>query len=291
MILGLIGAFGSALCYGIASVLQALAARQTAAVDGLDVRLMLRLSQSWRYLLGLAIDGAAFLLSLAALRTLPLFVVQSVVASFLAVTAVLSAVVLKTALPRVDKIGIAVVVVGLILVGLSAAEDAPVPVARSVSWGMLAAAVVLLVVAVPLARLKGRAGAAALGGMAGLGFSVVAVATRILPGPLTIGGLLTDPAAYGLVLSGALALLTYSTAMQRGSVTMATAPLVVLETVVPAGVGLLLLGDRPRPGWGWVAAAGFVIAVLGALSLARHGELQPAAESRAGRTTTVPPPG
>jgi drug/metabolite transporter (DMT)-like permease len=291
MILGLIGAFGSALCYGIASVLQALAARQTTAVEGLDIRLMLRLTRSWRYLLGLACDGAAFLLSLAALRTMPLFVVQSIVASFLAVTAVLSAVVLKTALPRVDRIGIAVVVAGLILVGLSAAEDAPVPVARSVSWGVLAAAVVLVVVAVPLARLRGRAGAAALGSVAGLGFSVVAVATRVLPAPLTIRGVLTDPATYALVLSGALALLTYSTAVQRGSVTVATAPLVVLETVAPAAVGLLLLGDSPRPGWGWVAAAGFVIAVLGALSLARHGELPPPAESRAGGTTAAPPLG
>lgn len=291
MILGLVGAFGSALCYGIASVLQALAARRTTAVEGLDVRLILRLTRSWRYLLGVALDGAAFLLSLAALRSLPLFVVQSVVASFLAVTAVLSAVVLQVALPRVDKIGIAVVIAGLVLVGLSAAEDAPVPVARSVSWGVLAAAVVLVAVAVPLAKLKGRAGAAGLGSVAGLGFSVVAIATRVLPAPLTVKGLLTDPAAYGLVLSGALALLTYSTALQRGSVTMATAPLVVLETVVPAGVGLLLLGDSPRPGWGWVATAGFVIAVLGALSLARHGELQPAAEPRVGRPAAAPPPG
>lgn len=34
-----------------------------------------------------------------------------------------------------------------------------------------------------------------------------------------------------------------------------------------------MLGDRPRPGWGWVAAAGFVLAVAGALSLSRHGDL------------------
>jgi hypothetical protein len=183
------------------------------------------------------------------------------------------------ALRRADKLGIAVVVLGLVLVGLSAAEDVPVPVARSLSWGTLAAAVVLAVAAFPLARLKGRAGAAALGSVAGLGFGVVAVATRILPAPLTVSGLLTDPATYALLLSGALALLTYSTALQRGSVTLATAPLVVLETVAPAAVGVLLLGDSPRPGWGWVAAAGFVIAVAGALSLARHGELQPEADT------------
>ena len=47
MILGLLGAFGSALCYGIASTLQALAARRAAVVEGLDPRLLLRLAR-WR---------------------------------------------------------------------------------------------------------------------------------------------------------------------------------------------------------------------------------------------------
>ena len=70
-------------------------------------------------------------------------------------------------------------------------------------------------------------------------------------------------------------MLTYSIALQRGSVTQATAPLVVGETVAPALVGLLLLGDHARPGWGWVAAVGFVLSVAGAVSLARHGEIEP----------------
>src|SRR4051812_2626385 len=108
MVLGLLGALGSAIAYGVASVLQALAVRRTTAAEGLDVRLLLRLARSWRYLLGLAFDATAFLLSLVALRSLPLFVVQSIVASFLAVTAVLGAVVLRMPLRRADKIGITV---------------------------------------------------------------------------------------------------------------------------------------------------------------------------------------
>jgi uncharacterized membrane protein len=101
----------------------------------------------------------------------------------------------------------------------------------------------------------------------------VAVAARILPGPLTVHSLLTAPATYALLVAAGVSLLTYPTALQRGSVTLATGPLVVLETVAPALVGLLLLGDAPRPGWGSVAVAGFVLAVAGAVSLARHGEV------------------
>jgi len=273
MVLGLLGALGAAVCYGVASVLQALAARRAETAEGLDPRLLLRLAKSWQYVLGLALDGLAFLLSIVALRTLPLFAVQSIVASFLAITAVLGAIVLKMPLRRRDKIGVAVVILGLVLVGMSAAEDAAGAVPPAVSWGALIAAVVLAVAAFPLARLSGPSGAAALGAVAGLGFGVVAVAARILPSPITVGGLLTEPATYALVVGGAVSLLTYSTALQRGSVTLATAPLVVLETVAPAAVGLVLLGDAPRAGWGWVAVVGFVLAVAGALSLARHGEV------------------
>ncbi|MBM6405430.1 hypothetical protein JQN72_14385 [Phycicoccus sp. CSK15P-2] len=280
MLPGLVGAFGAAVAYGLGSVLQAVAARSTPTVDGLDPRLMLRLAASWRYLLGVGLDVVGFVLSIAAVRTLPLFVVQAVVASFLAITAVVGAVVLKMRLRRSDRVGLVVVVAGLVLVGLSAAEDRAVDVVRAEEWGVLVATVVLALVAVPLARLSGAAGAAALGAVAGLAFGLTSVAARMLPGSLapdallgSLEVLLESPATYALGLAGALALLTYSTALQRGTVTQATAPLVVGETVLPAVVGLVLLGDRPREGWGWVAVAGFVLAVAGAVSLSRHGEV------------------
>ncbi len=273
MALGLLGAFAAAICYGVASVLQALAVRQAATATGLDPRLLLRMLRSWPYLAGLALDGLAFVFSIAALRSLPLFAVQAIVASFLAITAVLGALMLHMPLSRRDKIGIAVVVLGLVLVALSAAEDRPTAVGAAEHWAILIAAVALGLAAVPLARLSGAAGAAALGTIGGLAFGAVAVAARILPAPITISSILTDPVSYALVVAAAVALLTYSTALQRGSVTQATAPLVVAETVAPALVGLLMLGDQPRAGWGWIAALGFGLAVVGALSLARHGEL------------------
>ncbi len=273
MLLGLVGALGASLCYGVASVLQAVAARSTTTSQGLDPRLLLRLARSWRYLLGLGLDGLGFVLSIVALRTLPLFAVQSIVASFLAVTAVLGAVLLRMPLTRRDVAGVAVVVVGLVLVGLSAAEDRPVPASATHEWGVLVAAVVLGLSAVPLARVTGRPGPVLLGAVAGLGFGVVGIAARMLADPLTIAGLLVDPAAYALLLGAAIALLAYPTALQRGSVTLATAPLVIAETVVPALVGISLLGDAPRPGWGPVAVAGFVLSVGGAVGLARHGEV------------------
>ena len=160
-------------------------------------------------------------------------------------------------LRRADKIGLAVVIGGLVLVGLSAAEDRAVAVSRAEEWGVLVASVLLGVLAVPLARLAGASGAAALGAIAGLAFGATSVAARMLPGSLApdqlvgqLGELLRSPATYALAVAAAVAMLTYSTALQRGTVTQATAPLVVGETVAPALVGLLLLGRPTPPGLG-----------------------------------------
>ena len=43
MIMGLLGALGAAVCYGAASILQALAARRERTAEGLDPRLLLAL--------------------------------------------------------------------------------------------------------------------------------------------------------------------------------------------------------------------------------------------------------
>jgi drug/metabolite transporter (DMT)-like permease len=270
---GLLTALAAALCYGVGSVLQAAAARRADRADRLDPRLLGRLLGSWQYLLGLGLDVLGFALSLVAVRALPLFVVQAVVAGFLAVTAVLGAVFLRMPLDRRDRLALGVVVLGLILVAASAAEDRSVDVTSAERWGVLIVALLLALAALPAARLTGALSAAVLGTVAGLGYGATAVAARMLPAHLSVESLLRSPATWGLVVAGVVAMLTYSIALQRGTVTQATAPVVVAETIAPALVGITLLGDQARPGWGWVGAVGFALAVVGAVGLARHGEV------------------
>ena len=111
--------------------------------------------------------------------------------------------------------------------------------------------------------------AVALGLLGGVCFGVVAVCARLLPA-LDPATLVRTPAAYLLPVAGALAFLLYASAMQRGSVTTTTAALVVTQTGVPALVGVLVLGDSVRAGFVPVAAAGFLLALGGALGLARY---------------------
>ena len=271
--LALVAALGIAVSYGLATVLQSVGARRTAGSEGLDPGLLVRLLGSLLYLVGLALDGVGFLLTVVALQTLPLFVVEAFTAGALAVTAVAAAAWLRLPLSRAEWLGVAAVTAGLVALGLSAGADEEVAVSTVERWLPLAAALVLGLLAVGAARVPGRLGVTALGAVAGFGFGLVGIATRLLADPISLTGLLSDPAAYAVVLAGALSLLALATALQRGSVTSATAAMVVAETVIPSLIGLALLGDRIRDGYQLVAAVGLILAVAGSVALARLGEL------------------
>jgi len=88
VVLSWLGAIVACLGYGVASVLQSVAAKRAAEVVGLT-GLALIIKQV-PYLIGLAADGLGFLGNVLALQRLPLFLVQSIVAGSVGVTAVIA---------------------------------------------------------------------------------------------------------------------------------------------------------------------------------------------------------
>ncbi|WP_020671548.1 DMT family transporter [Amycolatopsis nigrescens] len=269
---GLVCALTAAVAYGVASVLQAIAAR--AAEDGsygVDPRLLIRVLKQWKYLLGLGLDLLGFVAQLAALRVLPLFVVQAALAASLAVTAI-STMVLGVRLSRREWAAVAVVCAGLALLGASAQSEGSSPVGTGFHVALPIIAVLLGAAGMLAGRASPRVRTPALGLIAGLCFGLVAVSGRVLPG-FGLTELLTDPATYAVALAGVLAMLFYASALQRGGVTAATAVMVVGETVVPSAIGVFVLGDSTRPGFAAVAVLGFLLAVTAALALSRFGEV------------------
>ena len=272
MILAVLCAVGAMVLFGIAAVLQALATSRAADVEVLDPRLLLRLAHQPAFLAALALNLLGFVLHVTALQSLPLFLVQAVIAGAVAVTAVLSVRVFGVRLGRGQWVAVALVVLGLVLLAPTATEGAAITPGVREPLLLLAAVVAVCVAAVAVRRVPGPTGTVLLGLLAGTGFGVVAVCARLLPsyGP----ELLTAPIAYVLVLAGGTAYLVYSAAMQRGSVTTATAAMVTTQTVVPALAGLFL-GDSVRPGLVPVAVVGFALALAGALGLGRFEQLEP----------------
>jgi len=270
MSFGFVLALGAALCSATAATLQSIGARRIAATAHLDPRLLWRLLRTGPYAAGLALDGASSGLTFTALRTVPLFAVQAVGAANLSIVAVLAMLVLRVRLVMQDAIAIGGVIVGLALLVISAVTGPPSEVPRMAGWWLLGA-VITLVVGAYLGSPRMRSPALP-GLLAGLSFGSAALGARLLGRVDTVGALVTNPISYALVLAGLNGLLLYAAALQRGSVTVASASTIVGQTVAPALVGWLLLGDRVRSGFVPVAVLGFVLAVTAAAALARHAQ-------------------
>jgi hypothetical protein len=268
VLLSVLAVAGAALCYGASAVLQATAVARSRRTD--LTGFVGGLARDPRYLGGLLLVAGGFLLSLVAIRVLPLFVVQAGRASSLGVTAVLAAIVLGIRLHRREKFALGGVACGLVAVALAATPQGPAAVPGAVRWAVLAATLVLAALTLAAARTRPSArSAAVVAALAGSCFGVLALAARIL-GPIALPGVLADPSAYAVGVASAAGLVAGALALQRGSVVAVTTTMVATESVLGSLLGLGV-GDRPAEGLAWLAAAGFLAAVGSALLLARFG--------------------
>ncbi len=263
---GLLAAIASALCSGVANVLQARGAGRSGVAEPL-VALVTRLVRSPSYLAGLLLVAAGSLLALVALRELPVFVVAVARATSLGVTALLAWPMLGVRVARRDWVALAALALGLVVVVTAAAQGPAAGTSIGTRRGLVVAVLVLGAAAALVARHRGRQAGVGLAVLAGLCFGLTGVAARTLTGN-GVAELLRDPALWAIGAGGALGLLGYAAALQRSSVTAATAAVVGVETLVGAVVGLLLLGDATKPGWEAAGVVGFTLALGGAVALA-----------------------
>jgi len=260
--------------YGVANLLQSVAAARTSVHHTFDPSLLVRLATQRTYMLGLACQVLGFVLAFVARRDLPLFLVQASVAAGLGVTALLGVLVLKWCLPAAE-----IALLALLLAGITALVLSAQPAhSRQLGPGgviVLAAAVVGIgVLGFFAVRLHGALGSVVLGSLAGVGFSAAAIAARPLANEHSPAGFFANPLLYLLVVHSLVGQLLLGLAMQRGSTTAAVAAMDAAGAVPAAIVGLLLLGDRIHPGREWLAGVGFVVTLGAVIALTRYAEPQ-----------------
>ena len=268
-------ALACSVCYGTASVLQAAAARSVEAGSGsgVDAVLLMRALQQWRYLVGIGLDGLGFAFQVVALRLVPIYVVAAALAASIAVTAIVAAWMLSVRLSRAEWTAVGVVCVGLAMLGIAAGPEGDGHGPAGLAWALLGVAAVVFIAGAAAGRLPDRPRALALGLSAGTGFGLVEVGVNLIDSlDPTKAAFYANPALYASAVGGAAGFLLLTSALHRGSVTTAVAGMVVGETVLPAIIGVVWLGDQTRDGLGWMVAAGLGVAVAATLVLARFGE-------------------
>jgi hypothetical protein len=268
--------------YGVANLLQSVAAARTTSHATLDPKLLMQLARHRIYLAGLFCQVAGFVLAFLARRDLPLFLVQASVAAGLGVTAVLGVLTLNWRLPRVELLLLAVLCVGLAGLVISAEPHPSRPLSMTGVLGLFAVLILISIAGFFAARLRGVPGSVGLGALAGIAFGAAAVASRPLANIASTQEFITNPLLYLLVAHSLVGQLLLGLAMQRGSTTAAVAAMDAAAAVPAAIIGLLFLGDQITPGREWMAASGFLLTLGSVIGLTFFAEPQHHHES-AGR--------
>jgi len=181
---------------------------------------------------------------------------------------VLSAALTKVRPSRRRLVTLAALGVGLIALAATAAPDRPNAVGGAFTVAMWIGVLLVAAGGAVVARtLSGDRAGAVLGALSGLAFGGTALCARALEAHVKISAVPLDPLSWALLVFGALGVSLYAAALQRGSVTVATACQYALDTSVPAVVGLAVLGDHARNGFAGVAVVGFLLTLGAAIAL------------------------
>lgn len=257
MSLSIFAALAAAAGYGGGSVVQAMASNQAAGF---------KVFRRPAYAVGTGITLIAWVFSLVALKYLPLITVQTVLASALVVTVMLDRVVFGTRLRRIDVVAAFAVTGALALTALGTGAQSRAATPSWFGFSMLVLLIALLAATVLTYRRANSSVQAVLSGLASAGLAMCARAAHGASGGW-IEFLLT-PMAWLTIGFAILSSVTFSRAVERGTVGPARALVGVTQVVVPGLVGITVLGDTVRDGWGMTTLFAVLVALVGCAILA-----------------------
>lgn len=259
--LGLAVALAAAVLFGLGAVAQAHAVRRGDLTSG-GIAQFLRRAARDPWTVGVVVAYlVGFVLHAVSIWLLPLYLAQATVSLSLPVTA-LSSHFLREHLSGPDWLAIAAVTGGLVLVSLGSGPPGAASPGVGFAAALWAAALVLLLAVSRHGVMHG----AGLGTLAGSGYACSAIAVR---GVSDAWSWPVVAAALAVPVFGLLAFWAYSLGLERAAVSSATAPMIVVQTVLPAVVGVALLDDTVRAGWWPGVVLGLVLATGGAVLLSR----------------------
>lgn len=272
--------FALALCvlasigYGVGAVLQAAGARRAGAQgrDGIAA-----IAKQPAFLLGLLTDVASWTISRVALRTVPLFVVQTILAGSVGITVVLARLVLGTRLRRSDQWAIVATTFGLAVVAASAGKADATGITPSLEIRVMLAIPVVVFLGV-LALKLGKSRVLAV--LSGASFTGSALAARLTPvRNQSFTGILTEPLLWAVMVYALVGLGLHAAALINSAVGPVTAAMWSTEVLLATFIGAIALGDYIRRGWVIPATLGMSLTLVATIVLARSPaqELEPPA--------------
>ena len=200
-----------------------------------------------------------WVLHLVAIAELPLYLAQVGVGASLVVTALIASFVMGEPLRREHWIAVGAMVVGLGVLATAAGDIGKSSFTDRTTIALYTVLAVTSLLGYAAYRSTHRYSGVLIATLAGVAYGLTPIATRALVDFSYAPDTLATAISIGLF--GSLGFLLYSVALNRTSVTAATSPQILLQTAIPAVVGITLFHDQVRDGWWPVAAGAFVLSV------------------------------
>jgi drug/metabolite transporter (DMT)-like permease len=209
--------------------------------------------------------GIGWLLHLVAIARLPLYLAQVGVSASLIVTALIASFILGEPLRREHWVAVIGMVGGLGVLAKAAGDRGQSHFTDRTTVALYILLIVTALLGWLVRRWHHPLSGVAIGTLAGVAYGASPIATRALVDfswdPDTLA------TAISIGLFGGLGFLLYSIALNRASVTAATAPQILLQTAIPAVVGIAVFHDHVRSGWWPLAAAAFAVSLAAGIVL------------------------
>lgn len=252
------------LCNGISTVQQKIGADRERNIHAFDLTFLWRLLKNAQYSLGTSLEIIAYVLSLVALRVLPLFLVQSIIAASIIVTAMGERLFLHKKLSKQTYSALGIVLVGLILLAVSAISG-HATVSNQTDRVLVAVLPILLaLLGLVFIYMQSQVSAIILAALGGLAFGNTSTIGRILVYPHPFWKLIENPLLGSLIFSAILGQYLFTVSLQRISATKSNGVMIAMQTLGPALFGLLLFDDRIRPGFQGIVVLGILLVIMGA---------------------------
>jgi len=258
-------AVGCSLCNGISTVQQKIGADHEGKVRSFDFTFLLRLLKDRAYFLGIFLEISGYGLSLVALRILPLFLVQSLIAASIVVTAFGERVFLKKKLGKQTYWSLCIVILGLSLLGFSAVSSHATDNNQFARLLVEALPIPLIIAGfIFIYKHKNRlVSAICLAGLGGLLFGNTSTIGRIITYPHALWKIVESPLFWSLIISALFGQYLFTVSLQRTVAAKSNSIMISMQTLAPALFGLLFFGDKIRAGFEILVIVGCFLVILG----------------------------
>lgn len=270
-----VAGLGCSLCYGLATLLEQIAAKQQKEITSLNPKHLIGLFKQLPYVVGILLDFIGWGLFLIVARRLPLFLALSFVSFSLVITAIAAQLHFKIKSTNREKLAIAGMLIGLVLLGVLAKPSVDNTVSHSFNLVLeLSPLVIGLVAVLALRDKKSNRSALVLASLSGISFGVTGLISRVVQLNIWHFQGIFQLLVLALVVNGALGAILLAAALQRSSINKVNSLLFSSELILPSLAGIIWLHDKVKTGLWPLMALGLIAVAISTvvITLGTNGE-------------------